>query len=53
MSSISVPKKRKVVSDGLFYAELNHLFQTELGEDGYAGKSNNNATTIFELSIKC
>jgi small subunit ribosomal protein S3e len=37
MSGVVQNKKRKVVSDGLFYAELNHLFQTELGEDGYAG----------------
>jgi len=33
----SVSKKRKVINDGLFYAELNEFFQRELGEDGYAG----------------
>jgi len=33
----SISKKRKVINDGLFYAELNEFFQRELGEDGYAG----------------
>ena len=33
----AVSKKRKVINDGLFYAELNEFFQRELGEDGYAG----------------
>jgi len=37
MSTASVSKKRKVVADGLFYAELNEFFKRELGEDGYAG----------------
>jgi len=32
-----VSKKRKLVADGLFYAELNDFLQNELGEDGYAG----------------
>jgi small subunit ribosomal protein S3e len=30
-------KKRKLVADGIFYAELNELFTRELGEDGYSG----------------
>jgi len=33
----SISKKRKVINDGVFYAELNEFFQRELGEDGYAG----------------
>jgi len=37
MAITNISKKRKVVADGLFYAELNNLFQRELGEDGYAG----------------
>jgi len=32
-----ISKKRKFVTDGLFYAELNEFFQHELGEDGYTG----------------
>jgi len=36
-SAPSLSKKRKVINDGLFYAELNEFFQRELGEDGYAG----------------
>ncbi len=35
MSSIS--KKRKLVADGVFFAEINEFFQRELGEDGYSG----------------
>jgi len=37
MASTNISKKRKVVADGVFYAELNQFFQRELGEDGYAG----------------
>jgi small subunit ribosomal protein S3e len=37
MDRSQVNKKRKFVADGLFYAELNSLFVTELGEDGYSG----------------
>jgi small subunit ribosomal protein S3e len=33
----AVSKKRKVVADGIFYAELNEFLTRELGEDGYAG----------------
>jgi len=36
-SAPSISKKRKVINDGVFYAELNEFFQRELGEDGYAG----------------
>uniref|UniRef100_A0A7S1U9A3 40S ribosomal protein S3 n=1 Tax=Phaeomonas parva TaxID=124430 RepID=A0A7S1U9A3_9STRA len=32
-----IPKKRKFVADGVFYAELNELLNRELGEEGYAG----------------
>jgi len=35
--STNISKKRKVINDGLFYAELNEFFQRELGEDGYTG----------------
>jgi small subunit ribosomal protein S3e len=35
--SANISKKRKFVADGVFFAELNHFLQTQLGEDGYAG----------------
>jgi len=31
--STSISKKRKFVADGVFFAELNHFLQEELGED--------------------
>jgi len=34
---MNISKKRKLIADGVFYAELNEYFQRELGEDGYAG----------------
>jgi len=36
-SNNNTSKKRKFVSNGIFYAELNEFLQNELGEDGYAG----------------
>jgi len=33
----TISKKRKFVADGVFYAELNELLQSELAEEGYAG----------------
>lgn len=33
----NISKKRKIVADGVFYAELNQFLQKELGEDGYSG----------------
>jgi small subunit ribosomal protein S3e len=35
--SANISKKRKFIADGVFFAELNHLLQSELGEDGYSG----------------
>jgi small subunit ribosomal protein S3e len=32
-----ISKKRKLVADGVFYAELNEFFTRELAEQGYAG----------------
>jgi len=37
MAAANINKKRKIVADGVFYAELNEFLQRELGEDGYAG----------------
>jgi len=36
-TAASVNKKRKIVTAGLFHAELNQFLQRELGEEGYAG----------------
>jgi small subunit ribosomal protein S3e len=35
--SHQMSKKRKVVAEGVFYAELNEFLKRELAEDGYAG----------------
>jgi small subunit ribosomal protein S3e len=35
--STTLSKKRKVVAEGLFYAELNEFLKRELAQDGYAG----------------
>jgi small subunit ribosomal protein S3e len=32
-----ISKKKKFVSDGVFYAELNEMLTRELAEDGYSG----------------
>jgi len=45
-------KKRKVVNDGLFYAELNEFFQRELGEDGYSGVEVRVTPVRTEIIIK-
>jgi len=37
MNSVQISKKRKFVSDGVFYAELNEFFTRELAEEGYSG----------------
>lgn len=37
MAPRPVNKKRKFVATGLFYAELNHMLEQNLGEDGYSG----------------
>jgi len=36
-TATAISKKRKIVQDGLFHAELNSFLQRELGEQGYAG----------------
>ncbi|XP_055377563.1 40S ribosomal protein S3 [Condylostylus longicornis] len=35
--SVTISKKRKFVSDGMFKAELNEFLTRELAEDGYSG----------------
>ncbi|KAK1261693.1 40S ribosomal protein S3-3 [Acorus gramineus] len=34
---LQISKKKKLVADGIFNAELNELFTRELSEDGYSG----------------
>lgn len=33
----NISKKKKIVADGVFYAELNEFFTRELSEEGYSG----------------
>jgi len=47
-----ISKKRKFVSDGIFYAELNDLFQRELAEDGYSGVEVRVTPTRTEIIIR-
>lgn len=37
MVAQNISRKRKLVADGVFYAELNEFFTRELPEEGYAG----------------
>jgi len=37
MATQTISKKRKIVADGVFFAELNQLLSRELGEDGFSG----------------
>jgi len=37
VQAVAQSKKKKIVKDGVFYAELNELLTRELGEDGYSG----------------
>ncbi|ODV98232.1 hypothetical protein PACTADRAFT_14699 [Pachysolen tannophilus NRRL Y-2460] len=37
MVATIISKKRKLVADGVFYAELNEFFTRELAEEGYSG----------------
>merc|ERR1712027_148645 len=46
-----VSKKRKLVADGVFKAELNRLLTEELAEDGYSGVEVRVTPTRTELII--
>ncbi|KAK9464758.1 ribosomal protein S3 [Lipomyces arxii] len=50
MSLIS--SKRKLVADGVFFAELNEFFTRELAEEGYAGVEVRRAPTKTEIVIR-
>jgi ribosomal protein uS3 len=52
MATQSISKKRKAVADGVFYAELNELFQRELAEHGFAGLVVRTAHMRTEIIIK-
>jgi len=55
MSHIKMSKKRKVIAQGVFQAELDHFFQKELAEDGYTGlevRAGPNKTEIIVQATK-
>ncbi|CDK28835.1 unnamed protein product [Kuraishia capsulata CBS 1993] len=47
-----ISKKRKLVADGVFYAELNEFFTRELAEQGYAGVEVRITPTKTEVIIR-
>ncbi|ODQ79547.1 hypothetical protein BABINDRAFT_161934 [Babjeviella inositovora NRRL Y-12698] len=47
-----ISKKRKIVADGVFYAELNEFFTRELAEEGYAGVEVRVTSTKTEVIIR-
>lgn len=48
----TIAKKRKVVLDGLFYAELNAFLEAELGSCGYSGCEVRRTPVRTEIIIK-
>jgi len=52
MATRQVSKKRKFVADGIFYSELNSLFQRELAEEGYSGVEVRVTPTRTEIIIR-
>ncbi|GCA62321.1 ribosomal protein S3, eukaryotic/archaeal [Kipferlia bialata] len=52
MSSVSISKKRKVVEQGVFYAELNDFLRRELAADGYAGVTVKQTTVRTRIIIR-
>lgn len=52
MFSKNLSKKRKLVADGVFFAELNEFFTRELAEQGYAGVEVRKTPTKLEIIIK-
>ncbi|CDR43552.1 CYFA0S12e01816g1_1 [Cyberlindnera fabianii] len=47
-----ISKKRKLVADGVFYAELNEFFTRELAEQGYAGCEVRVTPTKTEIIVR-
>mmetsp|Transcript_12996 Transcript_12996/g.18079 ORF Transcript_12996/g.18079 Transcript_12996/m.18079 type:complete len:279 (+) Transcript_12996:30-866(+) len=52
MEVVEISKKKKFVSDGVFYAELNEFLTRELGEDGYSGVEVRGPVGRREIIIK-
>ncbi|SCV05265.1 LANO_0H03686g1_1 [Lachancea nothofagi CBS 11611] len=47
-----ISKKRKLVADGVFYAELNEFFTRELAEEGYSGVEVRVTPTKTEVIVR-
>ncbi|KAK6205087.1 ribosomal protein S3 [Scheffersomyces amazonensis] len=52
MVNAILSKKRKLVADGVFYAELNEFFTRELSAEGYAGVEVRKTPTKLEVIVK-
>lgn len=52
MVNAILSKKRKLVLDGVFYAELNEFFTRELADQGYAGVEVRKTPTKLEIIVK-
>ena len=52
MVNAILSKKRKLVADGVFYAELNEFFTRELAEQGYAGVEVRKTPSKLEVIFK-
>lgn len=52
MSNPLLSKKKKLVADGVFYAELNEFFTRELAEQGYAGVEVRKTPSKLEVIVK-
>jgi small subunit ribosomal protein S3e len=50
--AVAISKKRKFVSDGVFFAELNQFLTSELAEDGYSGVEVRQTPVRTEIIIK-
>jgi len=48
-----ISKKRKLVKDGVFYAEINEFLRRYLAEDGYAGVEIKPKPESTQVVIKC
>uniref|UniRef100_A0A673U9G9 Uncharacterized protein n=1 Tax=Suricata suricatta TaxID=37032 RepID=A0A673U9G9_SURSU len=48
---VQIFKKRRIVANGLFKADMNELFTWELGEDGYSRVKVSDTTTRTEIII--
>ncbi|KAG5366031.1 40S ribosomal protein [Yarrowia sp. B02] len=51
-STVTISKKRKIVADGVFYAELNEFFTRELAEEGYSGVEVRLTPTKTEIVVR-